>query len=549
MAESYITRKGSSGPQTELPVITFISLNDTSLTFTIRNEDDNQAFVYYELDDDTPDANNITLNGNTTSSNIVLSGLTPGTEYTLYVWADAFNKSTSQVVSNTQTTTSTTANPTITYVNKTFNSITFTVTNNDSETATVYYEENDNTPDANSVVLNAGATSSNLTISGLTKQTSYIVYAQAQATGKNISSVVSFTETTPDFPTLANPTITFVSASMDRIRITLKNNATVSANIYYEHSDTTPDANFITLEAGVTSETIEIIGLNASTSYTIYAQAQQTNNNPSGVVSITNSTTAPQGQILFTSSGTWTVPTGVTQISVFLVGAGGGSTKGAYYQPYWDLYYNKAGGGGGGATIYGTKSVTPGQVITVNVGAGTTSNGGTSDIKLGATTWAQAGGGANHYQGSSQSNANNFFLENAFIGRGGMSSWEEAQGSQSLISSYGGGGAGGYGSDGGRAFGGDGLAGNNGGGGGGYGVGPYGSGSGGNGGGVGMLGRGSNGTGGTESSRNGGAGSNGSGTNYGGGAGVSPGSRSGGQGAVRIVWGTGRSYPNNAGDV
>jgi hypothetical protein len=106
MAESYITRKGGGGGgiQTELPVITFISKSPTSLTFTIRNEDDEQAVVYYELGDDTPDANNIVLSGNTTSSNIVLSGLSGLTTYTLYVWATAFNKSMSQVVSNTQTT-------------------------------------------------------------------------------------------------------------------------------------------------------------------------------------------------------------------------------------------------------------------------------------------------------------------------------------------------------------------------------------------------------------------------------------------------------------
>jgi hypothetical protein len=295
MAESYITRKsgGGGGPQTELPIITFISKTDTSLTFTIRNEDDEQAIVYYELEDNTPDSSSIILSGSTTSSNVVFSGLTPDTSYTLYVWANAFNKSVSQVAESTQTTTRVTVAPTITFISKTFNSITFNITNNDSETSTIYYQQNVTPPTTNSVVVNAGQTSSNLTISGLTKQTSYTVYAQAQANNRLLSSVVSFTETTPDFPTLTNPTITFVSATANSISFTLTNNASVSANIYYEHSDTTPDANFVTLGAGVTSSTLTISGLNASTSYTIYAQAQQTNNNPSGVVSTTQSTPAP----------------------------------------------------------------------------------------------------------------------------------------------------------------------------------------------------------------------------------------------------------------
>jgi hypothetical protein len=547
MAESYITRKGSSGPQTELPVITFISLNDTSLTFTIRNEDDNQAFVYYELDDDTPDANNITLNGNTTSSNIVLSGLTPGTEYTLYVWADAFNKSTSQVVSNTQTTTNTTANPTINYVSKTFNSITFTVTNNDSATATVYYEENDNTPDANSVVLNAGATSSNLTISGLTKQTSYTVYAQAQATGKLLSSAVSFTETTPDFPTLANPTITFVSASSDRIRITLKNNATVSANIYYEHSDTTPDANFITLGAGVTSGTIEITGLNPSTSYTIYAQAEQTNNNPSGIVNIASSTTAVQGQQVFNTSGTFTVPAGVTSVSVVCVGGGGGGDRYIYYigngDTYnpWDFGQSRSSGGGAGLGWRNNIPVTPGEQISIIVGAGGTAytQGGQSVFNRGSFTTSGGGGGnAGSYGSFSGTGGGNGGIGNS-AGYGSSS--------PSVPNVNGGGGAGGYSGTGG---GGGGSA--TSGGGGGRGGTSINGGYAGAGGGVGLLGQGTQGTPGANG-QDGIAGSGGSGITYGGGA-HSPSSQgatsTGGNGAVRIIWGTNRSFPStNTGDV
>jgi hypothetical protein len=551
MGESIITRKkgGVSIPQTELPVITFISLNDTSLTFTIRNEDDEQAIVYYELGDDTPDSASITLNGNTTSSNIVFSGLTPGTEYTLYVWATAFNKSVSQVVENTQTTTNTTVAPTITYVSKTFNSITFTVTNNDSATATVYYEENDDTPDANSVVLNAGQTSSNLTISGLTKQTSYTVYAQAQATGKLLSSAVSFTETTPDFPTLANPTITFVSASSDRIRITLKNNATVSADIYYEQGDTTPDENFITLGAGVTSGTIEVTGLNASTSYTIYAQAQQTNNNPSGVVSITNSTTAPQGQVVFTSSGTWTVPSGVTSASAFLVGGGGGGNT-SYFFCCDDQYVNKQ-GGSGAQTGYGTFSVTPGVQYTITVGAGGSSgqDGGSSSIIRTSNGVAVAivyGGQAN---GSPTGNTFTFNGTNTLVGRGGNAPSDSALTQYGVGQNVGGGGAGGYGGQGGGAskFN-PGGAGTSGAGGGGYSASSSNPGqSPGSGGGVGLLGLGANGVGGTVGSPGGGAGSGGSGSNYGGGGSNFSG---GGQGAVRIIWGVGRSYPStNTGNV
>jgi hypothetical protein len=561
MGESIITRKkgGVSIPQTELPVITFISKNDTSLTFTIRNEDDVQAFVYYELDDDTPDANNITLNGNTTSSNITFSGLTPGTEYILYVWADAFNKSTSQVASNTQTTTNTTANPTITYVSKTFDSITFTVTNNDNATATIYYEENDDTPDANSVVLNAGATSSNLTISGLTKQTSYTVYAQAQATGKLLSSAVSFTETTPDFPTLANPTITFVSSTTTSITFTVTNNASASANIYYEQGDTTPDANFVTLGTNVTSSNLTISGLNAGTSYTVYAQAQQTNWNDSGVVSVVALTNSPPGQSQYTSSGTFTVPAGVTSINVVCIGAGGGSAS-------TTSGYQVSSGGGGGLSWKNNIPVTPGQVYTVTVGAGVNAGtGGFSALILSGTTISQGFGGQRATLGGGGGFYNNSNVGGSNQG-GGTGGTGQGANNYSLP---GGGGAGGYTGNGGAGA----IMNNNassvfqqaqpgsgGGAGGGGGIiwqataSSYG-------GGVGFLGAGTSGSGGTSRTGTvtGNAGDGGNGSQFtgsgafGGGAfvaGNGNGNRAGLNGAVRIIWGSNRAFPStNTGNL
>ena len=67
------------------------------------------------------------------------------------------------------------------------------------------------------------------------------------------------------------------------------------------------------------------------------------------------------GQQVFTSDGTFTVPAGVTAVSVVVVGGGGGGgpTPGPGY----------GGGGGGGALAYKNNiSVTPGASITVTVG-------------------------------------------------------------------------------------------------------------------------------------------------------------------------------------
>ena len=68
----------------------------------------------------------------------------------------------------------------------------------------------------------------------------------------------------------------------------------------------------------------------------------------------------------FTTTGlcNWTVPTGVTTAEVLVVGGGGAGSAGIAY------YYWPAGGGGGGVTTNSSFSVTPGELIAINVGGG-----------------------------------------------------------------------------------------------------------------------------------------------------------------------------------
>jgi len=66
---------------------------------------------------------------------------------------------------------------------------------------------------------------------------------------------------------------------------------------------------------------------------------------------------------VFTSSGTFTVPEGVTQIIVEVVGGGGGGGAGSGYENY-------AGGGGGGGYGKGYFSVLSGETYSVVVGSG-----------------------------------------------------------------------------------------------------------------------------------------------------------------------------------
>jgi hypothetical protein len=91
---------------------------------------------------------------------------------------------------------------------------------------------------------------------------------------------------------------------------------------------------------------------------------------------------------LFTSSGTFTVPAGVTKVYVSGCGGGGGTDS-----DEWST------GGGGGAWCFqvAVGSLTPGNTISVTVGAAgaTNSSGGTSGGTTSFGSYITLGGGSN----------------------------------------------------------------------------------------------------------------------------------------------------------
>ena len=219
------------------------------------------------------------------------------------------------------------------------------------------------------------------------------------------------------------------------------------------------------------------------------------------------------GQVVFEStSNSWVVPVGVTSICAVAVGCGGDTAGGCL------SYKNDI-------------AVTPGETLTIDI---TTSH--SRIVRGGSTVLLRAPANSTSVTGA---------VGTAF---GGGANYTDA-----TLGTVGCGGAGGYAGKGGSCstvVGGAGNAGTGGAGGAGY----HGStpSAGGGGGGVGLLGMGASGAGGTASSIGGKGGSGG------GDAGniLNPGSYGGGgsystpsKGGVRIMWGGGRSYPSNAGDV
>lgn len=110
------------------------------------------------------------------------------------------------------------------------------------------------------------------------------------------------------------------------------------------------------------------------------------------------STAQAQTETEFNAAGTtveWTVPTGVTQITIEAWGAGGagGYSEGELFDPH------PAAGGGGGAYAKSTIAVTPGEILSITVGRGGENSNGTardgenSSVKSGTTTLVEAEGG------------------------------------------------------------------------------------------------------------------------------------------------------------
>jgi hypothetical protein len=136
-----------------------------------------------------------------------------------------------------------------------------------------------------------------------------------------------------------------------------------------------------------------VYNLNVGTGGTIGNTGQSTWFNNTGYLYAsggdagTPSTDAPAvGQTTFTAtgSGTWTVPSGVNQVSIVLVGGGGGAGGGG----------NGGGGGGGALARANNVPVTPGYNINYYVGSGGALGTAGQASWFNASSYLYAGGGA-----------------------------------------------------------------------------------------------------------------------------------------------------------
>ena len=270
---------------------------------------------------------------------------------------------------------------------------------------------------------------------------------------------------------------------------------------------------------------------------------------------------------------TWTVPIGVTSVSIVCVGGGGGGM--VYNNPNSNTYSYAMNGGSGGALAWlNNFPVTPGSTINVQVGTpgrdGFYSTGSTAggDSYFSSTSIINAGGGQpGRYR--TIISGGTYTVSSSYGTSGGGNGGNSHHSAISGQGPAGGGGAGGYSGNGGTGRDDGSSSGDNGSGGAGGGGGASANATfndhfSGGGGGVGIYGEGSSGSGQTDGSATGGSGGQASsiptdvdgsqvGGNFGGGGGGKSGSPpdfggahagNGGEGIVRVIWGPNRSFPS-----
>ena len=184
--------------------------------------------------------------------------------------------------------------------------------------------------------------------------------------------------------TLATGTVTMPASPVDGMNITITSTQQITALTVNANTGQSIVGGATTLAAGGSQTFVYRLS-----NTTWYSQ-----NN--------NATTLPGTQAqLFTSTGTFTVPAGVTAIKVTVIGGGGGTGNST-------VNNSKSGGGGGGGTaISYLTGLTPGATIavTVGLGGGVSTAGGTSSFGAYCSATGGSGTATNAYAGSNGGSA------------------------------------------------------------------------------------------------------------------------------------------------
>jgi len=331
----------------------------------------------------------------TSTSPVTVTGLQSGTSYTFTAVANTTTGSSPATASASNSITATTVpnNPTIgTATNlssgRAYNDgridVAFTAPNTGGKAITGY------TASSSPAGFIVGGAGSPISVTGLPSSTQYSFTVTAtNANGNSNSSVASNLVTTTTVPQA--PTINSVTRTSSTV-VTLSYTAgATGGSAITSYTVTSSPSISLSYNASNPTTLTGTYALDQAYTFTMTA----TNANGTSLSSNTSTSIVPNfspGNQTFLSSGTFTVPPGVTSISAVAIGGGESGTT------------SESGGDGGnaGSLRYATSiAVTSGESLTISVGTGgaagtTTKNpGGQSSISRGATALLVAGGGAN----------------------------------------------------------------------------------------------------------------------------------------------------------
>ena len=528
-------------------LVSISAVSSANIVYTAPTSNGNSVIQYYTA---VSNVGGITATVSTANSgNITVTGILSNVAYGFTVYAiNQYGRGLSSNISNDIYTSGLPSIPTITYAKAegpTSANIVYIAPTSSGNSVIQYYTAT-STPSNIKATVNT-ANSGNITINGLSRNTSYTFTLTAKNSAGNslpsVSSSAITTYTVPDAPIITAwqrfpANISYAAPSF------------VGGSPITSYTLTSvPENRTVTVYSTANTGNISMIGLDDTREYifSIYATNAVGSSQPSVPTPILIG--AREEAFIIAGTYSWIAPVGVTSVSVVAVGAGGGGSS--VYETV-----GLAAGAGGGLGYKNNIAVTPGQSYTVVVGAGGVNNnsGNGGDSYFISLATVKGGGGsalgvAGTYTGDGGGNGGSSLPAGSYRGGGGAAGYA------------GNGGNGGHGDS---AFGvvpaGAGAGGGGGGGAGGNQVEVGGS----SGGGVGLYGQGSNGAatpgGGfyyTEGGKGGSGGEDGgfgyyrsvsgTGGKYGGGGG--PGGwyaagGIGGGGAVRIIWGSGRSFPS-----
>jgi hypothetical protein len=415
--------------RTVIPSISFVDKTADSITVTFTNNEEEEVDLYYGLST-PPNEENIELNSQATSSNIVFDNLTPGTEYNIYAFAitkPTSKKIKSEIIELQVTTLNQTQAATLSFVSKNEISITLGVLNNDVEAITSLTITGGESTFTESSLNITSETTQNFIIPNLIPNKEYNFIATVQANTRpvsNNSNTITETTTAQTMPTFSN-----VSSTSNSITFRVKNENSVPTTIRYSlGSDPTSGSAGVSLSPGVTSGNLSFTGLAASTTYSIRArgdlntnlgpvrsQSVSTQAPPAAWISATGGTTTTYssgGQTFkshtFTSSGNFVVnslsdqPGGNAVDYLIIAGGAGGGGNDICGGGGAGGYRTTLGTSGGNSTAENKITVTA-QSYGVTIGAGGTSVSGTAKGNNGANTTVlgitSTGGGGGGFRG------------------------------------------------------------------------------------------------------------------------------------------------------